>query len=180
MRLLRAHGAALVLAGLLLAVTSTALGVATAVGATPGPPPAYVTDYAAYPGNAGVPPGCDASGVTGVTFSLNGSPSVGTLGELPPVQAGGNQVTMTWTDVAQVCDTAPIVLVLKDAPAPIFDPNALQPAVSPFEVETLAAGTGGSMTFILPSLADLRPEADCFYQLDAILGAPLRGGGSTA
>ena len=86
---------------------------------------------------------------------------------------------MSWTDVAPECDGAPIVLVLKDAPAPIFDINALQPAVSPFEVETLEAGAGGSMTFILPSLADLRPDADCFYQLDAIVGAPLERGGAS-
>ena len=56
---LRALGAALVLAGSLVAVTS-ALGVATSVGAAPGPPPPFVTDYANYPGNAGVPAGCDA------------------------------------------------------------------------------------------------------------------------
>ena len=172
-RLLRAHGAALALAGLLLAVTSTALGVATAVGAAPGPPPAYVTDYANYPANAGVPDGCDSSGVTGVSFSLNGSDPVSDMELLPPVQEGGNQVTMTWTGVAPACDNAPIVLVLKDAPAPEFDPGALQPAVSPFEGQTLVAGAGGTMTFTLPSLADLRPDADCFYQLDAILGAPL-------
>ena len=51
--------------------------------------------------------------------------------------------------------------------------DALQPAVSPFEVATLDAGAAGSMTFVLPSLADLRPDADCFYQIDAIVGAPL-------
>lgn len=165
MRLLRALGAVLVVAGVVLAVASTAA-------AAPGPPPPYVTDYANYPANAGVPDGCEAPGVTGATFSLNDSPPVGSLGDLPAVQAGGNVVTMTWTGVDPACFGAPLVLVLKDAPAPFFDPNALQPAVSPFEVTTLVTGPG-SMAFVLPNLADLRPNADCFYQLDAILGAPL-------
>src|SRR4051812_19316032 len=151
MRLLRALGVVLVVAGVVLAVASTAA-------AAPGPPPPYVTDYANYPANAGVPDGCEAPGVTGATFSLNDSPPVGSLGELPAVQAGGNVVTMTWTGAAPACFGAPLVLVLKDAPAPFFDPNALQPAVSPFEVTTLATGPG-SMAFVLPNLADLRPNA---------------------
>ena len=95
MRAIRAFGALLVLVGLLLAAVSTATAQATL--------PPLVTDYANYPDTpqAMLTDGCDANGVMGVMFSLNGGTPVDGLANLPEMQAG-DIVTMTWTDDRQL------------------------------------------------------------------------------
>ena len=90
MRVLRAVGAALVLVGLLLAVTSTASAQQTL--------PPLVTDYANYPDTpeAMLTDGCDATGVTGVMFSLNdGTPGDNEGQHYPSQNAHGKHLTRT-------------------------------------------------------------------------------------
>src|SRR5262245_39860769 len=115
MRVCRALGAALVLAGLLLVATSTAT-------AQTGLPP-LVTDFANYPDTpeAMLTPGCDFSGINNVTFSVNGGTPVTGLGLLPELSAG-DSVTMTWGSMAPECVGSIISLAVKDAPQPFFDP----------------------------------------------------------
>jgi hypothetical protein len=163
MRLLRALGAALMVAGLLLTVTSTATAQTS---------PQPVTDFADYPdtSQAMLTDGCDFSGVTGVAFSVNGQPTTGDLGALPEL-AAGDAVTMSWAGVTPACVGSAISLAVKDAPAPIFDPAVDQP-ITPggYTVTFLTAGAG-SVTLIMP---DLTPFGHaCAYQMDAVVGLPL-------
>ena len=154
------------LAGLAVTLTAVALLVAsTAAGQT-----ALVTDYVNYPDTpqAELPDGCDASGVTGVSFTLNGGAAVGSLSAFGPLQAG-DAVTMAWQTVSGPCDGVPVVLVVKDAPLPFFDPGVNQPAVTPYAATT-ATGPG-SVTLTLPDLSGFGHQ--CAYQVDAIVGLPL-------
>jgi hypothetical protein len=168
MRVLRAVGAALVLVGLLLAVTSTASAQQTL--------PPLVTDYANYPDTpeAMLTDGCDATGVTGVMFSLNDGTPGDNLANLPEMQAG-DTVTMTWTGVAPACVGSAISLVEKVATVPFFDPGVDQlSGDGGYNVGTLTDGPG---TLSL-TVADLtRFNLGCNYQLDAIVGVPLRNVG---
>src|SRR5689334_12711737 len=95
MRAARAFGAVLVLLGLLLAAASTASAQTF---------PPLVTDYANYPDTpqAMLTPGCDANGLSGVAFSLDGGASAAALADLPEMKAD-DVVTLTWTGVAPAC-----------------------------------------------------------------------------
>src|SRR4051794_7197773 len=164
MRVRRALGAALVLAGLLLVATSTA----TAQQALP----PLVTDNANYPDTlqALLTDGCDFTGVTGTSFSLNGGAPVGNLSDLPGVQAG-DIVTMSWTGVAPACVGSAISLAVKDAPQPFFDPGVDQPTPpGGYNVATLTAGAG-SVSLTMPDLSLF--SNNCNYQLDGVVGVPL-------
>jgi len=168
MRVLRAVGAALVLVGLLLAVTSTASAQQTL--------PPLVTDYANYPDTpeAMLTDGCDATGVAGVMFSVNGGTPVDNLANLPEMQAG-DTVTMTWTGADPACVGSAISLAEKVATVPFFDPSVDQlSGDGGYNVGTLTDGAG---TLSL-TLADLtRFNLGCNYQLDSIVGVPLRNVG---
>jgi hypothetical protein len=164
MRPLRALGAALVLAGVMLAVTSTATAQTL---------PPLVTDYANYPDTpeAMLTPGCDFTGVSGTMFSVNGSAPVGNLGELPEFQAG-DVVTMTWTGVVDACVGSAISLVVKIPTEPFFDASVDQPTgEGGYTVGTLTAGLG-SLSFTMPDLTPF--DRECDYQMDAVVGVPLK------
>lgn len=130
-----------------------------------------VTDYAAYPdtAQAQLPDGCDGAGVLGVAYSLNGSPEVADPGALPQFNAG-DTLTMTWDSTTAACVDAPIVLVVKVAQDPVFDPGDDQFAFVPYAA-TAATGGPGSLTYVLPGLEQF--GFNCNYQLDSIVGLPL-------
>lgn len=130
-----------------------------------------VTDFADYPANSGAPDGCDTAGVTGLSYTVNDGDPVADLQNIGPVRAG-DVVTATWVDVAAVCDGSPVAIAIKSAPGPTFDPTADQAMVPPYGSETLTAGTGGSVSFTLPSL-ERAFYRGCYGQIDAILGNPL-------
>jgi len=150
------------LAGLVLAVTSTA----TAQQALP----PRVTDYSNYPDTpqALLTAGCDFSGVTGVSFSLNDSTPVGNLADLPELQAG-DEVTMSWAGVAPACVGSALSLTQKDSPQPFFDPTVDQP-IGTYNFATLSDAPG-SLSLTVPDLSGLGHS--CSYQLDAVVGVPL-------
>lgn len=80
---------------------------------------------------------------------------------------------MAWTDVAPACIGSAVSFVVKVALGPMFDPNVDQ-LTGPnggYSVEFLVAGPG-EITFPMPDLA--RFGLGCDYQLDAIVGIPLR------
>jgi hypothetical protein len=144
--------------------------------------PPLVTDYANYPGTpqAFLTPGCDFSGIINPTFGARlvatGSSTefgpVGSLADLP-VLGEGDLVRMAWTDVAPACIGSAVSFVVKVALGPSFDPNVDQ-LTGPnggYSVEFLVAGPG-EITFPMPDLA--RFGLGCDYQLDAIVGIPLR------
>jgi LPXTG-motif cell wall-anchored protein len=141
------------------------------------PQPAPVTDYANYPANAEVPDGCDAGGVSGVSFRVNGQTPVIGLQDLGPLNAG-DTVTMTWLAVGEECDPpgtgqVPIVLAMKSAPGPVFDASVDQALDLPYALGFLSAGLGEhSISYVLPDLLD-DSFPGCFGQLDAIVGLPL-------
>lgn len=159
---------ALALTALALAVLAAPL-VALSAGAQAVPPP--VTDYGNYPGNAGVPDGCDASGVTGVSYTVNGGPATSSLGGIDPLNLG-DLITMSWTGVSAVCDGTPIVLAMKSAPGPTFDPGVDQALDFPYAIAYGAAGQGGSLSYVLPNLLD-DSFPGCFGQLDSVVGLAL-------
>jgi LPXTG-motif cell wall-anchored protein len=139
------------------------------------PQPAPVTDYANYPANNGLPPGCDANGVVGVTFTVNGGAPVANLQDIDPINAG-DVVVMSWTDVLPVCgdpvNPGPIVLAMKSAKTGSFDPGTDQALDLPYAIGWLYAGQPGSVTYVLPPLND-DSFPGCFGQLDAVTGLPL-------
>src|SRR5436190_10520436 len=102
---------------------------------------ALVTNYAEYPNTAQaqLPAGCDGNGVSGVQYSLNGAPPVASLAALPDLNAG-DEVAMSWTGVDPACVGAPIVLAIKVAADPFFDPSDNQEAKVPYG---LAIADGG-------------------------------------
>jgi len=167
MRPLRALGAALVLAGVMLAVTSTA---------TAQTQPAAVTDYATYPNTpeALLTPGCSGAGISGVSYSIvfaagGTAGPFSTLAE-PPQLDEGDQVTVSWSAVAPECVGTPITLVAKDAMSPVFVITDDQAAAA--WVSSGPTGPGaGSFSFSVPPLAEFRHG--CSYQIDLIVGAPL-------
>jgi len=167
MRPLRALGAALVLAGAVLAVTSTAT-------AQTQQPPA-VTEYATYPNTdeALLTPGCSATGVSGVSYTVDfaagGTAGFTDLADVPELSEG-DQVTVSWSSLAPECVGTPITMVAKDALSPVFVITDDQ-AVAAWRSFT-TTGTGpGSFTFPVPPLAEFRHG--CNYQIDLIVGAPL-------
>jgi hypothetical protein len=164
-RSLSAAGVGLLLGGCLLALTSPRAGAQAL-------PPLPTTDYAGFPANNGLPAGCDAFGVSGVSYSVNGGASVVNFQDIDPISAG-DTVVMSWTDVAPACDGGPIVLSMKSAPGETFDPTVDQELDYPYAVDTMAAGEGGSLSYVLPDLLD-DSFAGCFGQLDAIVGLPLQ------
>lgn len=142
--------------------------------------PPLVTDYANYPGTpqAFLTPGCDFTGVLNPTFGAHIQLTntdfgpVNDLGLLPTL-AQGDLVRMAWTDVAPECIGSAVSFVVKVALGPSFDPNVDQ-LTGPnggYSVEFLVAGPG-EITFPMPDLA--RFGLGCDYQLDAIVGIPLR------
>lgn len=144
--------------------------------------PPLVTDYANYPGTpqAFLTPGCDFTGVINPTFGARlvatGAAQefgpVSSLAELP-VLGQGDLVRMAWTDVSDACIGSAVSFVVKVALGPSFDPNVDQ-LTGPnggYSVEFLVDGPG-EITFPMPDLA--RFGLGCDYQLDAIVGIPLR------
>jgi hypothetical protein len=144
--------------------------------------PPLVTDYANYPGTpqAFLTPGCDFSGIISPTFgtrlvATGGSSEFGPVGSLAdlPTLGEGDLVRMAWTDVAPECIGSAVSFVVKVALGASFDPNVDQ-LTGPnggYSVEFLVAGPG-EITFPMPDLA--RFGLGCDYQLDAIVGIPLR------
>ncbi len=146
--------------------------------------PPLVTDYAAYPSTpqAFLTPGCDSTGVLGSTYTvaLGAGGTAGPFTDLAqlPVLTGPNGtppdvVTWTWTGVAPACVGSAASIVTKVALGPSFDPNVDQ-LTGPnggYVVGFLTAGPG-TLTFPMPDLA--RFGLGCDYQLDAIVGIPLR------
>lgn len=162
-RLLRGAGAALALTGTLLVLSGGAGGQTL---------PPLVTDYGNYPDTpqALLTEGCDFSGLTLVTFTLNGGPPVGSLSLLPP-PTSGDVITMSWQAVSEECVGAAVSLVVKDAPQPFFDPAVNQPTAG-YNVGTLTdQDGGGTLSLTLPDLA--ASGNGCAYQIDAIVGVPL-------
>jgi hypothetical protein len=162
------------LAGLALLIVCMA-GLATHVGAQVTPPqPAPITDYANYPANSGTALGCDASGVHGVEYSVNGGAPLFSLGDLPPIHAG-DILEVSWTDVSDACNTPdevqPIVLSMKSAPGPVFDATVDQFLELPYAIDFMGP-MGGRITYVLPDLSD-DSFAGCFGQIDFIVGLPL-------
>jgi hypothetical protein len=139
------------------------------------PQPAPITDYAGYPGNNELPPGCDANGVIGVTFTVNGGAPVANLQDIDPIHEG-DLVVMSWTDVLPVCgdpvNPGPIVLAMKSAPDGTFNPKVDQALDLPYAFGLLVAGQPGSVSYPLPPLDD-DTWPGCSGQLDAITGLPL-------
>jgi hypothetical protein len=142
--------------------------------------PPLVTDYANYPGTpqAFLTPGCDFSGVLNPTFGAHIFATntdfgpVNDLGLLPAL-AQDDLVRMAWTGVAPECVGSAVSFVVKVALGPSFDPNVDQ-LTGPnggYSVEFLVPGPG-EITFPMPDLA--RFGLGCDYQLDAIVGIPLR------
>jgi hypothetical protein len=142
--------------------------------------PPLVTDYANYPGTpqAFLTPGCDFSGVINPTFGTQNIATgalfgpVASLDQLPDLSEA-DLVRMAWTDVAPECIGSAVSFVVKVALGPSFDPNVDQ-LTGPnggYAVEFLVAGPG-EITFPMPDLA--RFGLGCDYQLDAIVGIPLR------
>lgn len=131
---------------------------------------AQVTDFDNYPDTpqAQLTPGCDYTGVLGVSYNVNGGPQSAALDALAPF-GPDDVVTMTWGDVAPACVGSAVALAIKDAHEPVFDPTDNQVLVG-HSSTTLAAGAG-SLTFTLPSLVGY--QHGCNYQFDAVVGMPL-------
>ena len=177
MRALRRFGAL----GALLVTIALGVGALPAGAQIPDDErPPLVTDYANYPGTpeAFLTPGCDFAGVFNPTFGARLIATgaefgpVADLGALPDL-GEGDLVRMAWTDVAPECIGSAVSFVVKVALGPSFDPNVDQ-LTGPnggYSVEFLAAGPG-EITFPMPDLA--RFGLGCDYQLDAIVGIPLR------
>jgi len=142
-------------------------------GGQTGPPPPAVVDFDTYPSGpqSMVPDGCDASGVTGLEYEVNGDGPFGSLAELPVV-AIGDVITARWSGVGEVCDGVPIVLVVKSSKTPVFVVEEDQLLVEPFGVVTGVAGQPGEVSIVFPDLIDA-PQPGCAFQLDHIIGAPL-------
>jgi hypothetical protein len=141
--------------------------------------PPLVTDYANYPGTpqAFLTPGCDGTGVIdpeySVTFAAGGTAGPTSDLDALPTLAQDDLITMAWDDVAPECVGSAVSFVVKVALGPSRDPNVDQ-VTGPdggYSVEFLVAGPG-SISFPMPDLA--RFNLGCDYQLDAIVGIPLR------
>lgn len=144
--------------------------------------PPLVTDYANYPGTpeAFLTPGCDFAGIINPTFgarlvATGQSQEFGPVASLDllPTLGQADLVRMAWTDVSDACIGSAVSFVVKVALGPSFDPNVDQ-LTGPnggYSVEFLVDGPG-EITFPMPDLA--RFGLGCDYQLDAIVGIPLR------
>ncbi len=152
----------------ILAVTA----VAREAGAIEGT--ASITDYANYPANSGTAPDCDASGVHGVEYTLNGVGPIFDLSELPAINQG-DILEVSYTDVADACNTPdspqPIVLSMKSTAGGEFDPTVDQKLELPYAFDWMGP-IGGRFTYVMPNLGDDSFEG-CSGQLDLIVGLPL-------
>ena len=185
---------------LVFVVLLLALGAASQVAAQviPAPLPELVEDYANYPATpeAILNPGCTAGSVVGFEFSVREidtatgvlgppSPFVPDLDLLPAVQSG-DVVTMRWASVAPACVGSAIAITVKASTQPFFDPtrNQLTPRAdglgdAGYSVGILTSTGPGSISLTMPDLSILIPlfpelGLDCDYQIDGIVGVPLR------
>lgn len=160
---------------------ATAVGfiLATCLGMSiTGAQSALVTDYANYPDTpeAQLPEGCDSGGLWhSEVFSLNDQGSESDPSNLPAFNVG-DKLTMTWDGHTPSCNGAPVVLSLKVSTTPTFDYSKDQFAYVPYAITYLSDDPteGGSLSYILPSLARDDFPKGCNYQLDAIVGIPLK------
>lgn len=125
------------------------LALADQAGAAPAP-----GNDGAYPRSAGLPEGCNAWDVYGVTL------------DAPDLDAG-TTVTLAWEGNNPVCSDTLVSLALKDAPAPYFDPAVDQRLLRPYTQVRLTGGPG-SVALTLP-----QANNDCHVQLDGVLAEPL-------
>ncbi len=136
-----------------------------------------ITDYANYPANSGTSPGCDASGVHGVEFSLNGGAPLFNLASLPAIHAG-DELEVSYTDVSDAClepvngAAQPLSLAMKSAVGPTFDPTVDQLLELPYVYDDMGP-LGGRFTYVLPDLSDDSFDG-CYGQLDLVVGRPLQ------
>lgn len=140
-----------------------------------------INDYAGYPNDAILPPGCDAFTVLqGLQWQVDpdgagpagASAPVGTLAGLGSLPFGAT-VIMTWTGYTQGCASV-ISLSVKRADGPVFDPATNQELLT--FVACDAAGNGcaqGPGSFRLELTMPTFNQGGCHYQVDAVVGPPL-------
>jgi hypothetical protein len=92
-----------------------------------------------------------------------------------PTMVPGTVIEMTWTGFAPGCDGAGISLSMKRAQAPTFDPDVEQTLIDsayeycgPLDDACVLDDGVFRLQITLP------PEAACYYQVDAVVGPPLR------